>query len=67
MPSKQNMVKDVSNVLCTMNFLCGSESRGGLTNHAYCGFNINIILICPEPTNNLLHTILHDSGGRHGA
>lgn len=28
-----------------MNFLCDSESRGWLTNHAYCEFNMNIVIV----------------------
>lgn len=44
-PSKQNMVKNTSDVLFMVNFLNGSESRGELTNHIYCEFNINFIVV----------------------
>lgn len=60
------MLKDSSDVLCVMKFLYGSESRDGLTNRAYCEFNINIIVVFVQSLPIFSYTTLHGSGGRHG-
>lgn len=62
------MVEGASEELCIMSFMCGWIS-GGLTDHAYCEFNINIVISFVQSLSLFSYTpasVIQGEGGHTG-